>query len=251
MKAAFQAELIRLRRPRVLLTAAALALAFALAASLAVLLSAGVDPRAVADLEGPGGGTQALATGASFTGMLVFVLFIAAIATEFSQGTFRTLLLRQPRRLSLLAGKMGALLAFAACVLAVALVGSFIASLAIAPSQGVDSRGWLSADGLAAAAGDYLRVLGGWCAWAILGMALAVLVRSVPVALGVGIAWSGPFEHLLADVWTAAQYWFPGLLLEDLAAGGSAARTPLILAVYLGLAAGSAAMVLRRRDVVG
>ncbi len=189
MNAAFHAELIKLRRPRVLASAAALALGFALTASLAVLLSAG-DGAAVADLEAPGGGTQALAMGAPFTGILVFVLFIAAIATEFSQGTFRTLLLRQPRRLALLAGT--------------------------------------------------------------LGMALAVGVRSVPIALGIiGIAWSGPFEHLLADVWAAAQDWFPGLLLEDLAEGDAAARTPLTLAVYLALAAGGAALALRRRDVVG
>jgi len=250
MNAAFHAELIKLRRPRVLASAAALALGFALTASLAVLLSAG-DGVAVADLEAPGGGTQALAMGAPFTGILVFVLFIAAIATEFSQGTFRTLLLRQPRRLALLAGKMGALLAFAAGVLALALAGSFLVSLAVAPSQGVATGAWLSGEGLGAAAGDYVRVLAGWCAWGTLGMALAVGVRSVPIALGIGIAWSGPFEHLLADVWAAAQDWFPGLLLEDLAEGDAAARTPLVLAVYLALAAGASALALHRRDVVG
>jgi hypothetical protein len=251
MNAAFHAELIKLRRPRILAGAAVFALGFALTASLAVLLSVGAGPTTVADLEGAGGGTQALATGASFTGILVFVLFIAAIATEFSQGTFRMLLLRQPRRLALMVGKMGALLAFAAAVLALALVAGFLVSLAVAPSQGLATGAWLSGEGLAAAASDYVRVLAGWCAWATLGMTLAVLVRSVPIALGVGIAWSGPFEHLLADVWTAAQDWFPGLLLEELAAGGSAARTPLILAVYVALAAGATALALRRRDVVG
>ena len=252
MNYAFHAELIRLRRPRVLVSAAAPALAFALAASLAVVLSAGGDPTAVADLEGSGGGTAAFAVGASFTGILVFVLFIATIATEFSQGTFRTLLLRQPRRLALLAGKMGALLAFAAGVLAVALVGAFVVSLALAPSQDVATGAWLSGEGLGAAAGDYARVLAGWAAWGTLGMALAVLVRSVPIALGIGIAWSGPFEHLIADVWTAAEDWFPGLLLEDLAAGGEATlRTGLVVAVYLALAGGAAALTLRRRDVVG
>ena len=35
-----------------------------------------------------------------------------------------------------------------------------------------------------------------------LGMALAVFVRSIPVALAIGIVWSGPFEHLLEDAWT-------------------------------------------------
>jgi len=252
MNSAFHAELIRLRRPRVLLSAGALALAFAVAASLAVVLPAGGDPTAVADLEGPGGGTAAFAVGASFTGLLVLVLFIATIATEFSQGTFRTLLLRQPRRLALLGGKMGALLAFAAGALAVALVGAVAASLVLAPGQGVATGAWLSGEGLAAAAGDYARVLAGWCAWGTLGMALAVVVRSVPIALGIGIAWSGPFEHIVADVWTRAEDWFPGLLLEELAGGEDATlRTTLVLAVYLAVAAGGAALTLRRRDVVG
>ena len=53
-------------------------------------------------------------------------------------------------------------------------------------------------------------------------MALAIFVRSIPVALAIGIVWSGPFEHLLEDAWTAAGQWFPGLLLEALAAGGTA-----------------------------
>ena len=45
---------------------------------------------------GPGGGTEAFAVGASFVGFLVFVTFIALIAAEFSGGTFRALLLREP-----------------------------------------------------------------------------------------------------------------------------------------------------------
>lgn len=52
-------------------------------------------------------------------------------------------------------------------------------------------------NGLATAAGDAGRVALSWGAWATLGMALAVLMRSAPIALGAGIAWSGPFEHLL------------------------------------------------------
>ena len=54
---------------------------------------------------GPGGGTEAFAVGASFAGFLVFVTFIALIAGEFSGGTFRALLLRDPhRRRSWMAG---------------------------------------------------------------------------------------------------------------------------------------------------
>lgn len=67
----------------------------------------------VASLGQAGGATEAFSIGVSGAGILVLVLFIANVAGEFSQGTFRTLLMRQPRRVGLLAGKMAALLVLA------------------------------------------------------------------------------------------------------------------------------------------
>ncbi|MDQ3630183.1 MAG: ABC transporter permease [Actinomycetota bacterium] len=246
MNAAFHAELIKLRRPRILAVTAALSLLFAVATSLSVVLSADDG----SGLERAGGATEAFSIGLSFTGILVFVLFIANVAAEFSQGTFRTLLMRQPRRLSLLAGKITALLCFAAGLLAVVLALTWLVSTLVALWQGVETGAWLSADGLAAAADAYARVLLSWCAWATLGMALAVVVRSAPVALGVGIAWSGPFEHILQDDWSAAGDWFPGLLLEGVVGeGGVEARTVGVLVLYVALAAAAAAVTLRTRDI--
>ena len=78
---------------------------------------------------------------------------------------------------------------------------------------------WFSVDGLGAAAGDYATALFGVAAWASLGMALAIFVRSIPVALAIGIVWSGPFEHLLEDAWTAR-----GPVVPRAAAGGARRR---------------------------
>ena len=93
----------------------------------------------------------------------------------------------------------------------------------------------------------------GLAAWACLGMALAIFVRSIPVALAIGIVWSGPFEHLLEDAWAAASHWFPGLLLESLAAGGtdevSLTRALLLVGIYVAAAVTAAALVFARRDV--
>ena len=87
----------------------------------------------------------------------------------------------------------------------------------------------------------------------MLGTALAVLVRSVPIALAIGIAWAGPFEHLLQDAWDPAGRVFPGLLLEAFVAGGTpevtAARAFLTVAVYVSVAAAIAGTVFARRDV--
>ncbi len=256
----FGAEMLKLRRRRVAVAVLASALAFAALSSLVVFLSAagpGERPAArgatVADLSQAGGATEAFSIGASFIGILVFVLFIANIAGEFSQGTFRTLLMRHPRRVALLAGKMAALLVFAAGVLALAELLTVAASAVLAPMQDVSTASWLSLDGLGQAAGDYGRALLGLTAWASLGMALALFVRSIPVALAIGIVWSGPLEHLTQDAWTAATQWFPGLLLEALAAGGTAdvsvGRALLLVGIYVAVAVGAAGLVFARRDV--
>jgi ABC-2 type transport system permease protein len=255
----FKAELLKLRRRRVALVAAVGALAFAVIASTAVILSATetTGPRdrgaSIESLGQAGGATEAFAVGVSFTGLLVLVLFIANVAGEFSQGTIRTLLLRQPRRLPLLAGKMAALLIFVAGVLLLAEVLTVGASAAIAPSQDVATSSWFGLDGLGEAAKDYGTAMLGVASWALLGMAIAVFVRSIPVALGIGIVWAGPFEHILQDSWTSADHWFPGLLLESLAAGGTDdvafGRALALVAVYVVVAASAAAVVFARRDI--
>ena len=256
----FKAELLKLRRRRVAVTVVLSALAFAaLSATVVFLSAAGPGERvaargaSVAELSQAGGASEAFSIGASFIGILVMVLFIANVAGEFSQGTFRTLLMRQPRRVGLLAGKMAALLVFAAGVLALTELLTVAASAALAPSQDVATSSWFGLDGLGQAAGDYGRALLGVTAWASLGMALAVFVRSIPVALGIGIVWSGPLEHLTQDAWATATQWFPGLLLEVIAAGGtddvSVGRALATVGVYVAVAAGAAAFVFARRDV--
>ena len=71
----------------------------------------------------------------------------------------------------------------------------------------------------------------------------------------IGIAWSGPFEHLLEDAWSGAAQWFPGLLLEALAAGGTAdvsvTRSLVLGALYVAAASSAAAVVFARRDITG
>jgi ABC-2 type transport system permease protein len=261
MIAMFNAELLKLRRRRVAVAVAITTTAFAAIAAAGVFLSAteagapGAPQRGATlqSLAQAGGATEAFAIGASFAGILVLVLFIANVAGEFSQGTFRTLLMRQPRRIALLAGKLAALLAFVAIVLLAAEVLTVAASLAIAPTQDVATSSWFTFDGLGQAAGDYATALAALSAWACLGTALAIFVRSIPVALAIGIVWSGPFEHLLEDAWASAGQWFPGLLLESLASGStdevSLARALVLVGLYVAAAVAAAAVVFARRDV--
>lgn len=259
MIATFRAELVKLRRRRVLLLVATVL--FSVATAAVVVASA--EPvrtrpgfgqgTTIESLSAAGGGTEVFTTGASFAGTFLFVVFVGAIAVEFSRGTVRTMLLRQPRRVPLLAGKLASLLAFAAVVLAAAEVLTWLAAKLLAPTQDIATGEWTSLAAVGHAVADYGTALFWVSAYAVFGMTLAVLTRSVPVALAVGIAWAGPFEHLLQDGWDTASRVFPGLLLEAFVAGGtddvSALRAFGTVAVYMIGAATIAAGTFIRRDV--
>lgn len=259
---ALRAELVKVMRRRVLMITAAAVAVFAIGGAAIVLTTA--EPAAtvapgrgltVEDLSQAGGGTQVFRTVASFSGFFVFVVFVGAFAIEFGRGTFRTMLLRQPGRLRLLAGKMLGLLVFAAGVLAVTEAATWLAARSIAPSQDVAADGWVSLDGLGDGIVDFGAALLWVTGYAVLGMTIAVLIRSVPVAFAVGIAWAGPIEHLLQDAWDSASRVFPGLLLEAFVAGGTpevtASRAALTLVLCVVAAALVAGMSFARRDVTG
>lgn len=258
---AFRSELVKVLRRRVLAVTAVAVVVFALGGAAIVLAAA--DPAAsmtpgrgpsMENLVAAGGGTEVFRTAVSFAGFFVFVVFVGAVAVEYGRGTFRTMLLRQPQRVRLLAGKMAALLAYAAVVLAVTEVLTWLAARLLALSQDVATGAWVSLPGLAAGVVDYGVVLFWVTGYAVLGMALAVLVRSVPIALGAGIAWAGPFEHLVQDAWEPASRLFPGLLLEAFVAGGTpevgAGRALLTTAAYVSAAAAVAGVSFARRDAV-
>jgi ABC-2 type transport system permease protein len=256
----FQAELGRLLRRRTIIAGAASAAAFAVIATLAVLTSA-EDARAalrrggatLAALNGHGGGTEAFAVAASFVGFLVFVTFIAMIAGEFSGGTFRALLLREPRRLRVIIGKLAAILAVAAGVVLLAEVLTFAMSYAFAPSQDISTGDWLSLTSLADAAKDFATVFAGVIGWAIFGTTLAVVFRSIPLALGVGFAWAGPFENIVVDSWHTGYRVFPGQVLGSVIRGGTLdlgmTRGLVTAGVYVAIAAVVSLVLVTRRDV--
>jgi ABC-2 type transport system permease protein len=257
---AYHAELVKLARRRVVLVTAAVIAVFGVGGAAIVLAAAKPaaapgDGRApsLVQLAAAGGGTEIFRTAASFAGTFLFVVFVGVVAIEFSRGTIRTMLLRQPRRVRLLAGKLAALLTFAAVALAATEGVTWLAARALAPGNGVATQAWTSLGAVGAAVSDFGAVLLWITGYAVLGMTVAVLLRSVPVALAVGIAWAGPFEHLVQNAWTPAGKVFPGLLLEAFVAGGTpdvtAGRALAIVAVYATVAGLVASVVFARRDV--
>jgi ABC-type transport system involved in multi-copper enzyme maturation permease subunit len=255
------AELMRLLRRRTFVVASIGSLLFALVATLTVFASAkSTGPASsrqsgttLAKLAESGGGTQAFAVGASFAGFLVFVTFIAVIAAEFSGGTFRALLLRDPHRLRVIIGKVVGLLIVAAGVVLLAEIFSFIASLVLAPTKDISTSAWFSFAGLGSAARDLGTVFAGITGWAIFGATLAVIFRSAPLALGVGFAWAGPFENIVVDSWDTGYRVFPGQVLASMIRGGTIelgfTRAAATATLYAGVAVVAGLFLLSRRDV--
>jgi ABC-type transport system involved in multi-copper enzyme maturation permease subunit len=255
-----RAELLRLLRRRTITGIAAGCALFSAVATLAVFSTAqatGIASRqtgtTLAALAGDGGGTEAFAVGASFVGFLVFVTFIALLASEFSGGTLRAFLVRNPNRQRVIIGKLTGILIVAALALAIAETCTFAFSLAVAPVKDVSTADWFSLESCVAALRDYATVLGGVAGWAFFGTALAVIFRSVPLALGVGFAWAGPIENIAVQSWQTGYSVFPGQVLASLIQGGTAelgiGRAALTAALYTAVAAAFSLALLSRRDV--
>jgi ABC-type transport system involved in multi-copper enzyme maturation permease subunit len=260
MTTIIRAELIRLVRKPFVIAAGIGTVLFGFVAALAVFSSAqetGLTSRrqgtTIAALTGHGGATEAFAVGASFTGFLVFVTFIALIAAEFSGGTFRSLLMRNPHRIRVLAGKLIGVLIVAASVLAVTELCTTIASLIMAPTKDISTDNWFSLAGLVDGIRDYATVFAGVAGWAVFGTLLAVIFRSAPIALGVGFVWAGPFENITSRSWETGYRVFPGQVLASLIEGGSTelslGRAVVTAAIYVAAAAAIALTIVSRRDV--
>jgi ABC-type transport system involved in multi-copper enzyme maturation permease subunit len=261
MNRIIKAELQRLIRRRTLVIAIAGSVLFAVVATLTVFASAKSTGIAnsrqggttLARLAASGGATQAFAVGASFAGFLVFVTFIAMVAAEFSGGTFRALLLRDPHRLRVIVGKVIGLLIVAAGVAAMTEVFSIIMSLVLAPTKDISTSAWFSAAGLGDALVDFVTVFAGIAGWAVFGATLAVIFRSAPLALGVGFAWAGPFENIVVDSCDTGYRVFPGQVLGSLIRGGTIelgfARALMTAVLYTGVAATATLFLVSRRDV--
>src|SRR5258707_4901409 len=84
----------------------------------------------------------------SFILAVALIIVTANLAAEWSQGTWRNLLVREPRRLRLLAGKMLALLLFVLASMTLTLVVSSVLILVLARAQGVQTAAWTSSAGL-------------------------------------------------------------------------------------------------------
>jgi ABC-type transport system involved in multi-copper enzyme maturation permease subunit len=145
----------------------------------------------------------------SFIIVVSLILVTVNLAAEWSQGTWRNLLVREPNRLSLLSGKMLALMLFVLLSMTLTLVGSSVLILVAAHAQGVHTAAWASSVGLR----DWLAFWGNevlcLIGISLLAMLIAILTRSVGLAVGVALGYVLVPEGIVAMVWRQGSQWFP------------------------------------------
>lgn len=200
-----------------------------------------------------GGFARELAGSATLVGVIVLAIFAFAFASEYSLGTLRNLLVRQPRRLRLMAGKLLALSTFSGAALVVAIGVALAVGLATAQARGLDTSAWLTGAGLRETLAAGGRLLLAALGWGVLGALLGLVLRSPASAIAGGVAYALPLEKLLTAAWSSGAGWLPGQLLQAVAEGGtssvSLARAALLFAAYATLGLAAAAVALTRRDV--
>ena len=154
--AAFWSEWPKLRRRSLLLGGVGTLLAFTILVTTLGIERAtnGVELDrhgfrvSIQQLSQPDGLVHGITSASTLLGIVVLGMFAAAFGSEYSQGTLRALLVREPRRVRLLGGKLGALLVFGAAVVLLACAVSCATAFALGPSKGIDTSAWASSQGL-------------------------------------------------------------------------------------------------------
>ena len=207
----------------------------------------------LAQLAHASGLSQGLSQSAILLGAVSFSIAAAQFGGEFTHGTLRNLLVRQPRRPILLTGKCLAVLTFLVGAVVVATIVCIGAAFAMAHARGVPTDAWTSGVGM----GDLGVALGdiavSTCGFAIVGMILGVLLRSSVIAIATGLALLLPIETILTDAVPGTARWLPGQLLQAIAQGGTSQAPfgPALVTVwaYLAGAVALTMLVFARRDV--
>jgi len=256
---AFRSEWVKLRRPTLSLSvfgglAAAASFFVVLLFSQAAAVGPGsADLPSLAVLAQPNGLIHGVNRVVVLLGIVAFGIAAFQIACEYSLGTLRQLLVRQPRRAVFLGGKLLGVLSF---LLAAVVFASFVAggvAVVMAHARHVPVGAWFSATGIAdltRALGELLLAVTGFT---ILGLAVGLLLRSAVFAVIVGFAYLVAVESIVGRVLPATSKWLPGQLLLGVGQGGNAttsfSRALIISVIYLALVAVLTTYAFVRRDV--
>jgi ABC-type transport system involved in multi-copper enzyme maturation permease subunit len=224
---AFRSEIIRLKRPSVLLIGIGLMAVFGALATFVSFSAAGTTgtgPAAyfppVEALEQPGGFALGLVLGSQLIGIVALSVWAIAVASDYSTGMIRLLVQAEPKRWRLLMGKFGALLVITVIGTAVATLAATGMAYAIAPSFEISTAEW-NTDMATTLWEAFRNLTFSTIVWGVFGSTIATITRSSGISIGAGIGYLVVFETMLQGIASDAAEWLPGGILTALNAGGT------------------------------
>ena len=204
-------------------------------------------------LELPRGVVQGFSSVSSLLGIIALCVFAAQTAQEYSYGTLRNLLVRQPRRLLLLLGKLISMALFALVMVLTSLIASIGSQTYFAPKKDVSTEQWFTNEGRHFIYQTFGNVLLATILFGIIGMALGILLRSSITAISIAVVWILIIESLLTAVRPSVEKWLPGALLSAVGQGGTSSleyQRSLIAALLFGVVVATiSASLFAKRDV--
>lgn len=199
------------------------------------------------------GSVHGFASVGGLLGIIALCVFAAQTAQEYTYGTLRNLLVRQPGRVRILIGKLVAMKLFALILVAIAATVSISLSYYLSDRAKVSTALWFTSDGYHAIAQTLLNVTISVIYFGIIGMVLGLLLRSPISAISIGVLWILIIENLLGAVKPVLLEWMPGNQYSIIAQGGSTTISyshALILgSIYVLVGAVLATVLFSRRDV--
>jgi len=204
-------------------------------------------------LQLPSGLTIGFSNAAGLLGIVALCVFAAQTAQEYTYGTLRNLLVRQPRRLQLLIGKYVSMASFAIVMVILAAVVSMSLAFGLSGKAKVETDAWVTSDALNEVAKTFGNVLLSVIAFGTVGMILGLLLRSPISAISLGVIWLLIVENILIAVKGSLGKWMPGNLMSTIAVGGtddlSYMHSVTMVAIYLVVGTAIVAILFKRRDV--
>ncbi len=188
-----------------------------------------------------------------FLGITALCLFASQTAQEYTLGTLRNLLVRQPSRMKILFGKYLSMAIFAIALVFLDAVVAITVSYFLAPHAKITTTAWFTTSAVTLLARTFINVLTTTIAFGTFGMILGLLFRSPIAAISTGVIWSLIIENILGAVVSSTQKWLPGQNFDNIAQGGApnvSYRWSLALsATYLIAGFSIVALLFKRRDV--
>ena len=258
-----KAELRKMKRPSLLYVNIGILSALSLLFTSLVFLRAGSSVgnhrrgsetiQTVASLGKFDGGYFTFSLMSLFLGLIALTVFASQSSNEYTYGTLRNLLVRQPSRMKLLGGK------FLAMVIFTFLLVSFVAILNIGLSFAesthlhISTTLWTSGKAVHAFLNLFGNTLLATVGYGLVGMALGIILKSPMSSISISLLWFMVLENILGAVLPSATKWLPGNAISGISAGGakffSYERALITSALYLLLFGGLATLLFKRRDV--